>query len=297
MHRMAIIAGLEIPEELLRLFRDLMRVNDARRFGSVAKHGYLMSKQKKRDLSTRSLLPEISALWRGLDAPQKSAWALAGEASSYRGWNLFVQDTAYRLKHGVAGLAVPSIIHQYKVGRLEINAPADMATLAQYHPEHYWKIKKVVGTKGQYEDVKVVEVLALPLTIAISYRSNLTAVSGTPVARIYAEILSSYQGRDIQTEASIEFDLSSEWQRSIITTSEVLGVVRSYNLYLEFIDVRGWFEWDNLGAIHSGTNYARDFRCSDVNNTLTRINYQIEKSWEEIVLPTGSAFDSVYPVD
>lgn len=294
---MATIAGLEIPPELLRLFRELMRVNDSRRYGSLAKHGYLMSKQKKRDVSTRSLLPEISALWQALDAPTKSAWALAGTASSYRAWNLFVQDTAYRLKYGIGGLATPSALHQYKVGRLEIGAPASSATLAQYHPEHYWKIKKVVGTKGQYEDVKVVERLALPFTLGVSYRTELTATSGSPKARIYAQILSSYQGRDIETEAVIEFALSSGWTRETITATEVVGVVRSYNVYIEFANVRGWFEWDNLSCTHSGTNYARDFRCSDVNNELTRINYQIEKSWEETILPTGAAYDSVYPAD
>jgi hypothetical protein len=294
---MAIIAGLEIPPELLRLFRDLMRVNDARRYGSLAKHGHLLSKQKKRDVSTRSLLPEISALWQALPAPTKSAWVLAGTASSYRGWNLFVQDTSYRLKHDIAGIATPSEFHQYKVGRLEINAPANSARLVQYHPEHYWKIKKVVGTKGQFDDVKVVERLALPLTIAVSYRTDLTATSGTPKARFYAQILSSYQGRDIETELVIEFNLQAGWTREIATVSEVVGVVRSYNVYLEFIDVRGWFEWDNVSCTHSGTNYARDFRCTDVNNTLTRSNYQIEKSWEETLLPAGAAFDSVYPTD
>lgn len=294
---MSIVAGLEIPEELITLFRALMRVNDSRRYGSVAKHGYLMSKQKKLEVSTRSLLPEISALWGALDAPGKNAWKLAGAESGYKGWNLFVQDTAYRLKYGVGGVATPSLLHQYKVGRLEINAPADSALLVQYHPEHFWKIQKVVGTKGQYVDVKVTERLALPYTFELSYRCNLTATSGTPIAKAYATIISSYQGRDIETEAGFNIDLSSSWQRQDITVTEVLGVVRSYNIYLEFDDVRGWFEWDNLSSRHSGTNYGRDFRCSDVNNELTRVNYQIEKSWEEILLPAGSAFDSVYPAD
>ena len=294
---MAVVAGLEVPEYLITLFRELMRVNDSRRYGSVAKHGYLMSKQKKRDVSTRSLLPEISALWQALDAPTKSAWALAGAESGYRGWNLFVQDTAYRLKYGVGGVATPSLLHQYKVGRLEILAPADQALLVQYHPEHYWKIQKVVGTKGQYIDVKVTERLALPYTFELSYRAELTPTSGTPIAKAYATIISSYQGRDIETEVGFEIDLSTGWQRENITITEALGVVRSYNIYLEFVDVRGWFEWDNLNSSHSGSNYGRDFRCSDVNNELTRVNYQIEKSWEELILPTGSAFDSVYPQD
>lgn len=61
--------------------------------------------------------------------------------------------------------------------------------------------------------------------------------------------------------------------------------------------VRGWLEWDNVLAKHTGTNYARDYRCTDVNNELTSVNYQIEKSWEEQFLPSHTAFDSVYPAD
>jgi len=115
--------------------------------------------------------------------------------------------------------------------------------------------------------------------------------------RFFAKIISNYQGRDVETEEGFTIDLSTGWNRADITIAEVVGVARSYNLYLEFTDVRGVFCWDNVTAYHTGTNYARDFRCSDVNNNLTRTNYQIEKSWEEEFLPTGASFDSVYPED
>lgn len=294
---MAIVGGLDIPDELIALFRELMRVSDTFKHGSVAKHGHLLSKQKKLDVSTRSLLPQISELWAGLTTEQKADWLTASTESGMRAWNLFVQDTSYRLKYGITGLATPSVYHQYKVGRLEINAPASSAKLAQYHPETYWKLKKVVGTKGQYEDVKITERLALPFVFGLSYRAGLTATTGTPIAKAYAIITSSYQGRDIETQAEFDIDLSTGWKRSTITVSEVLGIVRSYDIYLDFVDVRGYFEWDNVECTHNGTNYARDYRCSDVNNELTTYNYQIEKSWEELLLPTGTAFDSVYPQD
>jgi hypothetical protein len=292
---MAIIGGLTIPDELIALFRKLVRVNDQYRYGSVARIGHLLSKEKMLNVSSRSLLPQVRDLWASLSDAEKLLWKTAGNTINYNMWNLFVQDTSYRLKYGIPGLAVPSTLHQYKVGRLEISAPADSARLAQYHPEHYYKSVKVTGTKGLYEDVKITERLQLPLEVGLSYRAEFTATSGSPIARFYAVVTSSYQGRDIETEVGFDIDLSTDWQRQTVTITEALGVVRSYDLYLEFTDVRGWFEWDNVLSRHSGTNFARDFRCNDVNNALDRVNYQIEKSWEEELLPAGSAFDSVYP--
>lgn len=294
---MATIGGLEVPEELLVLFRQLVRINDQYRYGSVAKIGHLLSKEKKLNVSTRSLLPQISAMWALITDEQKEEWKRCAVYSAYNPWNLFVQDTAYRLKYGLDGVAVPSPYHQYKVGHLDINAPADEALLAQYHPASYYIQRKVKGTKALYEDVKIEEHLTLPLSLGLSYRSELVATSPEYIAKFYATIYSSYQGRTIETQVGFDLDLETGWQRDVASCADVLGVVRFYDLFIEFVNIRGWFEWDNLEVIHSGSNYGRDWRCSDVNNTLTRVNYQIEKSWEEITLPSGAAFDSVYPQD
>lgn len=294
---MALIAGLEIPPELLLLFQQLLRVNDQRRYGSIARKGHFLSREAKLKVSTRSLLPQISAYWAGLSTDDKNDWKAAGDASNYNPWNLFVQDTAYRLKFGISGLATPSILHQYKVGKLTIAAPASQALLIQYHPISYYVQHKIRGSKALYEDIKITEQLVLPLTVGLSFKTDLTATSGSPIAEFYAQIYSSYQGRTIQTKVGFDFDLSTDWDRQTIACTEVIGVARFYDLFLHFVDVRGDIYWDNLLANHTGTNYARDARSTDVNNELTRSNYQIEKSWEESILPNGAAFDSVYPPD
>ena len=291
---MAIIGGLEVPEQLIQLFSELVRVNDSRRYGSVAKNGHLLSKEQKLKVSTRSLLPQISEYWAALSSAQKAAWKTAGDASNYNQWNLFVQDTAYRLKYGLPGVATPSDLYQYKVGKLDIKAPASGARLKQYHPERYYKLKKVTGTEGLWRDVEIREKLQLPLTVELSYKSNLTAVDDMAYARFYAIIYSSYQGRTIETIAGFDLLQSTAWTRNSFTATDVIGKARIYDLNLDFSGVVGEFYWDNVVARHSGTNYARDWRCVDVNNELTRSNYQIEKSWEEEYLPSGAAFDSVY---
>lgn len=289
------VTGLLIPPELTRLFNEVFRVNDARRFGSVSKRGHLLSRAQSLKVSSRSLLPQVSALWGALTPAERLAWKTAGVQSSVGGWNLFVQDTCYRLKHSIPGIATPNIVQQYKVGRVEINSPASAAQLVQYHPVEYFRLRKVRGSKALFVDEKIIELLVLPLSIGISYRSNLIVPSGTGNVEFYAEVESSYQGRTIKTNLGITLPLSTSWTRYTATLPSVLGVARSYNLFINAVNVRGYIEFDNIRAFHTSNNYARDFRCNDVNNTLTRSNYQIEKSWEELILPAGSAYDSVYP--
>ena len=294
---MAQVGALEIPPELLELFQKLVSQSDPRRTGSVRKHGYLQSRQKVLNLTTRSLLPQIRDLRASLTTDDIEAWKEAAAEGRQNWWNLFVQDTAYRLKYGLPGLATPSVLHQYKVGRIEIQAPATRVLLTQYHPIKYYVSKKMRGNTSVRVDVPVIERLQLPLTIGTSYRANLSAVGAEPRARMYAIVISHYQGRDIETELSFDFDLVTAWTRTEVTLNDVIGVARSYQLFIELNDVQGAFEWDNALANHTGTNWARDWRCSDVNNEVTRVNFQIEKSWEELFLPFRTAFDSVYPSD
>ena len=291
---MALVGAYDIPDEFIRLFNALVRRVDTRRFGAAAMQGHLLSKEKKLNVSTRSLLPQISSYWQGLTTTEQNNWKSAGAANSLNGWNLFVQDTAYRLKYGLFGLATPSDLHQYKAGKIQIDSPATAAKIVQYHPNRYFKLKKVPGTKALFEDIAINEKLVLPLNIGLSYKTDLTAQSGGAYARFYANVKSHYQGNDIETPFTIEIPLSTDWARQTLSCTEVIGVARSYDLWIDLHDVRGSLFFDNVRAYHTGTNWARDHRCNDVNNDLSKINYQIEKSWEEQLLPTGSAFDSVY---
>ena len=294
---MALTGTLEVPPELLELFNKIISPSNTRTTGAVRKHGYLQSRQKIANLTTRSLLPEIRDLKLTLTPAEIIQWKAAAKAQNSNWWNLFVQDTAYRIKYGINGLAVPSVIHQYKVGRIEIAAPAERVVLTQYHPNKYYINKKKRGNTTIREDVPVYEILQLPLTIGLSYRSQLLPTRSNYRVRMYATVFSSYQGRTIETEHELPLELSSDWQQKTTQISEVLGAVRYYQLFIELDGVQGWLEFDNTKAIHTGTNWARDYRCNDVNNELTRTNFQIEKSWEEIFLPYKAAFGSVYPED
>lgn len=294
---MAQTGALDVPPELVELFHKIVSPSDTRRIGSVRKHGYLQSRARVLSLTNRSLLPQIRDLRDSLAPAEIAAWKEAALAGRQNWWNLFVQDTAYRLKHGIDGLAIPSTLHQYKVGRIEIAAPAERVLLTQYHPRKYFVNKKVRGNTTIREDIPIFERFQLPLNLAISYRSNLVTTRPDGRARFFAVVTSHYQGRNIETELTINFNLSTGWTRASASLDEVLGEAQHYQLFIELDGVRGAFEWDNVVSMHTGTNWARDWRCTDVNNELTKVNYQIEKSWEELFLPYKTGFDSVYPND
>lgn len=264
---------------------------------SLRWNGRLIPPRKKSSISTRSLLPQIRDTWASLSTEQKQAWKDAAAAASYNAWNAFVQDQSYRLKNDIPGIATPSIYHTYKVGRINVANAGTNFRLEQLHPVQYFKMAKVRGTKTQRVPVSIVEQLLLPLEIALSYRTQLTAAGANPYAKFYAEVTRSYQGLDLVDTVEIDIPLSSSWARESATLSDVVGTARWYALYIELNDVTGFIEFDLIKSQHTGTNFARDFRCTNISSGFSDYNYQLPASWAADTPAAGVTFGSVYPTD
>lgn len=267
------------------------------KYSSLRWNGRLIPPRKKKNISTRSLLPQIRDIWNGLSPEIREQWKLAAAEANYNGWNQFVQDMAYRIKFEIAGTATPSIYHTYKVGRIDMEAPATNFRLEQLHPVQYFQMRKVRGTKSQREPVAITEQLLLPLEVAASYRTDLTATGPEPYAKFYAEVTRSYQGTDQTEEVGFTIPLSSPWARQSATLTEVAGTARWYSLYIELNDVAGFLEFDLVRAFHTGTNFARDFRCTNISSGFSNFNYQLPASWAADSAEEGVSFGSVYPSD
>lgn len=264
---------------------------------SLRWNGRIIPKRRRNEFTTRSLLPQIRDIWKGLDPAIREQWDIAAEEADYSGWQQFVQDMAYRIKFEVPGVATPSTLHTYKVGRVNLQSPASHFRLEQVHPVQYYQMQKVTGTKSQREPVAITEQLLLPLQIGLSYRTNLTSVGPDAYCKFYAEVTRSYQGKDLVDEVGFEIPLSSSWNRETATLSDVVGVARWYSLYIEFNNVHGWLEFDLVRSFHTGTNFARDFRCTNISSGITNFNYQLPASWAADEAEAGVTFGSVYPAD
>lgn len=313
------VAYIEVPPDAVdrytRTFTPLYKTKNS----SIRWTGALIPPRAKIKTSSKSLLPFISAYWNAQSAAVQAAWKAAAARQSYTGWNQFVSDTAYRVKFGLMsgniddyvvqhagtalcgtyqdGAAVPSLLHGYKVGRIDIAAPADHFTLVQLHPVEYYRMKKVRGTKSQREPVVIREQLSLPFTVGLSYRANLTAVGAEPYARFYASVIVSYQGTDHIEEVGFNIPLVCDWERQEQTLLQVATFPRWYTLVIELHDVRGAIEFDITKSQHNGTNFARDFRDTNISAGFSDYNYQLPPSWEAEAAVTGASYGSVYPSD
>lgn len=263
-------------------------------YSKIKKKTTLFSAKKKKTVSQRSLLPQISALWAGLSTAQKTAWTTAGSFCGLNGWRAFVAEQSIRIKLGYSVPSTPSNFHNAWQGTINIEDPASEIKIAQYHPAGYYVHKKVSGFKRVYAPVFVQEAMSLPLQIGISYNMAMDPVGAVQRARFYAVVLSSYQGVDRETTVEINFDNDYEWKTATADLTSVIGYVIGYTLYIEIFGYTGWLYFDNVKAIHGAVNWVRDKYCYDINVTFNNQYYQIPKHWVALELPDGATYDSDY---
>jgi hypothetical protein len=291
---MAKVSYIDIVPEQQDIYWASVTPQDRFKYSRVCRKVGLLSSKRKKGVSARSLLPQISLLWANLSQGEKESWTTAAAQCGLNGWRLFVQDTTARIINNLAGVATPSIYHQSWVGQLHIEAPANELKIIQQHPSNYFIMRKVTGKKGQYNPVNVSEFLSLPLQVQINFKQELTSVGAGSFAYFYARVWSLYQGRDIFTDAYCDLSSGSGWQQSSYTLSSVIGQPISYDLFIHIFNMTGDLYCDNIKALHGATNWARDKYCNDINQGFTGAFYQIPKNWAGVTVPAGTWFESVY---
>jgi hypothetical protein len=264
-------------------------------YGKIIRKAQPPSRAKIKGLTQLSLLPQVADVWNALTIPEKLAWTNAGAQCGLNGWRLFVQNMCARLEFGLSGPGTPSLLHQYKIGHINISAPASAISIIQTHPLSYYILRKVAGTKSQYEPVNIKEDFVVPLTIQLNCKTDLIASGVSPTAKFYAKIWYSYQGVDRYQNVEISLPLVHDWQTLSAVSPTIIGQIVAYDLYFTLQDVRGDLYFDNVKSIHSGQNWARDPNCNDINQTFTKIWYQIPKAWAEETLPDGASYGSIFP--
>lgn len=291
---MAKISYMNIPEEWKPLVDKVLSWNN--RFTSVSvrsKKGFI-SVKKKKGLTLKSLTPLASTVWASLSPTDKDLWKSAGLNTQQTSFQCFLRDISARVKNELSYPITPSNYVQYNCGRAVFEFPATGFLIKQEHPFSYFVARKVRGTRNQIEPVEIKEDFDLPFTVGISYQTDLSSVGPNSKACFYVDIVSHYQGRDIITTHTIDFGLNTNWTKSSLVISSVLGKPKSYTVYIEVSDCVGYIEWDNIILNHSGVNWARDPKCDNVGTSYTGSFYLIAKNWEPVVLPPGSAYGSIY---
>ena len=292
---MAKTTSIEVPDELKNLYNKAIERSDPFTFGTAQAHKALTPDKRKAILREQSLFKFLSPIWKELTTEQKQVWKDAGLYNGISGWQLFISDNSARIKNDLTLDVPPSDLWQVRAGVLTIESPASELILKQEHPQSYWVAQKVVGASWKKELSLITETFSLPLELQIRYKSDLTVVGGTQRARYYAEIWTSYQGEDIRTVYAIDFDISTDWTYSEITIAQPRGIIVGYTLYLEIVGYTGTLLFDNIRALHSGSNWAQDPRCEAIDTTFKKAFAIVPPFWIPVSQPEGATFASFYP--
>jgi gamma-glutamylcyclotransferase (GGCT)/AIG2-like uncharacterized protein YtfP len=281
-----------------KIYLDLMRrhLYQGDRFihGSIKKINAFYGSLQSFKNASRSLLPQIRDLWRSLTLEEKQSWQNKARSIGKKTYNLFTKDTIFRLKLGLPGVSIPNDLYEAEVYRFDISNFSDRLKLIQVHPQTYYYYRKVKGTKKQLEPVEIKEVFRLPLTISISYRSDLEAGGSDYKAKYYAEIYHSWQGVNLITPLEINFNLKSDWVNVSNTIDNVRGYIFGYALFLEFQNVKGKIQLDHIKAEHSLQNWCRDWLCDDLFSVSQARFWTVLPNWAVLDITDGVTMASVY---
>lgn len=292
---MAKTAAVTVPDELKNLEAKALQRRDRFVIGSVQSQRRELSKRRKGEVKGQSVFKILSPIWRTLSPTEKLVWKDAGAVGGLSGWQLFLSDNAARIRFDLSLNVPPSELWQVNAGRIFIQSPADEIVLAQVHPHEFTALRKIVGKPWKKEMVQMTETITFPIDIAIRYKADLTPVGGTQVARYMARLWTSYQGEDVFYDYPLNFEPDTDWELLSLSIPAPRGIVVGYVLYLEISGYTGEVLFDNIRAVHGGTNWALDPRCDEVEKQFTGAFRNVLPFWISVLQPDGATFASFYP--
>lgn len=291
---MAKISYRENGNEIENLYRKTLIPSDRYNYSSIRVNRILYSKKQIKGITQHSLLPEIAAAWGQIGADTQNDWKNFYSDFFNNGYKAFCKAYTDMRKFGLTGLPVANPYYLGKVGVLKIEAPANRLHIKQDHPNTYYVMKKIKGTKSQYQPIEIDEFPSFPINFEISYKSDLVSLSANSHARFYIRVYTDYQGRRLETDFVFPINLINPWTRPNMIIEKPLGTFKGYEFHIDLYDVRGTVYFDNLVLFHNGKNWARDPHCSNVRSTFTRKYYQVAAYYDIIDLPNGANFLSIY---
>ena len=277
-----------------QLQRQALEQRDRFVLGVVQSHKSLPSLTTRRRLRAQSIFRILAPYWRALSDSEKATWSDSGDVSGLSGWQAFISENAGARRIGDTVPTDPSNFHTGNVGRLITLANTSDFLATQSHPQKYLALRPVPRQTYKSELTTITEPFSFPISLTIRYQFTQITAGTDPVARYFIRITTSYQGADIVREYSINFVSGDPWREVTLTITGQLGFFVSYELGLELKNQFAIFHFDNIVALHSGTNWARDPKCNEVDRIFRRAFSLVSPYWSVKNSIAISSFASGY---
>jgi len=261
---MTLVTTLTTDQASIDLLEKSIKIRDRYATPRLDRKDVVWRKRNYKELAAFSQMDPAALLWDVQSDATRAAWAAAAVVCNMTGYQLFLQDTSFRLLNGFQGLAIPSLFHQYKVLRYDLGAIPEYFQIYQYHPSTYKLIIPITGKKNATQIVDIVETVTSPLHVEFDYQSVLDGVGGAPYFRLWVQV----QGIKSSVPKISNFELFLEkgtsWTHASLNCVLDFDTINVYFVTLDGGDYSGFFDLDNIIIEHSGQNWAYDPRCEDV---------------------------------
>ncbi|MFZ2153995.1 MAG: hypothetical protein WAV16_02075 [Candidatus Moraniibacteriota bacterium] len=265
---MVLVDNINVPPEVLELWEKSCVLNTGFFGDKVDKKNIVWRKRNFKSLIAQSAFPSVAQLWGGLTEQEQFDWDDAGYWSGQSGWDLFVQDTLYRINNNIPGLAIPNVYHQFKVGRIQIESPAEEIEIRQNY-------------NVQFNDFA---------SWAFNVLANLTSTGSGSFARIrvHVEFHDPADDPGEVVDWDWDYDISTNDEWDYFGDDYDFSTLQIFSFYFEvhIYKMRGTVYIDGTELIYNDQNLAYDSQC----------NY-FEFNWDRLTVPSGASILSVYPPD
>lgn len=303
---MPLLMGITLPAGIEIVYNKAIRMYDISFFCNVGKNPQFFPRSKFYTLREITYLYQIAYIWSTFSEAQKTAWATAAEVMGQHGYNLYVQDKSYRLKHGIAGEATPSIYHQFTVGHIYIPAPASQAEIVQHNnrrvnfpanfelcyktnltrDEHYYLMANDGHLLTEAGDELVYDSYDLMANdgVLLQETGDKLLLFTHESAKAKFTWTRYYQGQNIESVETIDLGLVQAWTHETKDITYYKGTRGKWRIEIDLENVIGEMWFDNIWAFYSSEIKLNDPFCMDVVNW-----------WKALNLSQGATLDTIYP--
>jgi len=266
---MTLVNNIDVPPEVY----DLWIKSCTLRYGyfgeKVDKKDIVWRKRNFPSLIARGGFQNIADIWNGLTLAQQGDWDDAGYWAGMSGWDLFAQETLYRINNEIQGVATPNLYHQFKIAQIAVASPA----VSMHIKQKYYNLPNTT------------------IAWAFNIFSTMESIGGGSYAIFRVTVRTGYWNDDIDAPDVYVYDydlteFTTLWD--YISDSYIDGLLSDNDITFEIIvyNMRGMLYIDGVELDYNDQNFALDFQCNE-----------FYANWQSVNTPDGTTWGSIYPPD